>query len=368
MSARVHPRALAVLTALCVIGVAPLLAAAPATARPAGVGVGQDDVTWWLARASAAQTQLAWSGTQLVATWSSGMVDSSLVDVVHEPGSGLTSRPHDADSGTVGGTDHDQDVTVPDRPDGTAYLEAAAAGAPAPLSLLMSHYAVTLDRPGQVAGRPARSLLLRRAGATAARLWLDDATGLLLRREVYDPAGRTTAAMAFLDVTVGPQPLAATASATRSTSPGGIDASRRPGWVCPAGIGSGDSGLVLADARMLRDAPGATPTMHLTYSDGLSSLSVFEQRGTLDPLAVRGYAVAGIAGSRVHVRRGLPTQAVWQSGSTVVTVVTDQPARQLGDVVTAMPPAGPPATTRAGWMASAAGAVLRAARWLTPLR
>ena len=197
MNGRVPPRALAAVTVLCLLGIAPLLVAAPATARPAGVDAATGDVAGWLARASAAQSGLAWSGTRLVATWSSGLATSSLDDVVHEPGRGLTVRAHDAGSGTVAGGGHDQDVTMPDRPDGTAYLEAAAAGAPAPLSLLMSHYDVSLDRPGQVAGRAAHALLLRRSASTAARLWLDDATGLLLRREVYDAAGRTTAAMSW---------------------------------------------------------------------------------------------------------------------------------------------------------------------------
>lgn len=368
MNRRVHPRALAAVTALCLVSVAPLLVAAPATARPASLGAGRDDVTWWLTRATAAQTGLAWSGTRLVSTWSAGLATSSLDDVAHEPGRGLTVRAHDADSGTVTGSGHDRDVTTPDRPDGTPYLEAAAAGAPAPLSLLLSHYDVSLDRPGQVAGRPARSLLLRRGSTTAARLWLDDATGLLLRREVYDAAGGTAAAMAFLDVTVGPEQDAVAGAVAPPARPGGVEAIRRSGWVCPDAIGSGGSGLVLYDARTLSAATSGTPIMHLTYSDGLSSLSVFEQRGTLDPAAVQGYAVMGTGSRRMHLRRGLPTQAVWQSGPTVVTVVSDAPAEQLADVVAAMPSTAPHTTARAGWMAVAAGAVLRAARWVTPLR
>ncbi len=368
MNGRVPPRALAAVTVLCLLGIAPLLVAAPATARPAGVDAATGDVAGWLARASAAQSGLAWSGTRLVATWSSGLATSSLDDVVHEPGRGLTVRAHDAGSGTVAGGGHDQDVTMPDRPDGTAYLEAAAAGAPAPLSLLMSHYDVSLDRPGQVAGRPAHALLLRRSASTAARLWLDDATGLLLRREVYDGAGRTTAAMAYLDVTVTPAAAPVTTTVALAARPGGIDAIRRSGWVCPAGIGAGGSDLVLYDARTLRATDGRTPIMHLTYSDGLSSLSVFEQRGTLDPAAVQGYAVTGAGSGRMHVRRGLPTQAVWQSGPTVVTVVSDVPTGQLAAVVAAMPSTAAPTTAPAGWMATASSAVLRAARWLTPLR
>lgn len=351
---------------------APVCAAAPALAlagSPSAGGGGE--VEGWIVRAAAAQRALAYSGTQLVATWSAGRSDSALLDVVHQPGRGLTTSPHDAGSGTVPGAGQDDAVTTPDAPGGTAYLTEAAAGSPAPLSLLMAHFAVSLVGTGQVAGRPVHTLALRRAGRTVARLWLDDGTGLMLRREVYDDAGRTVSAMAFLDVTVTEAPPGADRPAVTVTpSVDGLAAARRDGWAVPAAIGAD---LVLYDARSL-DADGDgggggdgdAPIMHLSYSDGLTSLSVFEQRGRLAAGAVDGYQPAQVAGHQVHVRPGLPSHAVWQSGAVVVTVVSDEPTGQLAGVVAALPPtAEPPAS---GWLARAARDVLRAARWLTPLR
>lgn len=361
MSTRVRSRTLVllVLGALLVAG-----SASPATATGSRSG----EVATWLARASAAQTDLAWSGTTIISTWSSGQTGSSLLDLVHQPGRGLTVSRHGAGSGTVTGESHDDDVTMPDQPTGTAYLAMGGDGSPAPLLLLTSHYDVALDQTGQVAGRPVQSLMLRRGARAAARLWLDEATGLLLRREVYDGAGRTVSAMAFLDVTItggtgwtAPAPIAATTSAD------GVAAVRRAGWLCPRQIGSD---LVLYDARTVTGSDAgpvagrSTPIMHLSYSDGLSSLSVFQQRGRLDPAALAGYAVTEVGGHRVRVRRGLQTNAVWQSGGTVVTVISDEPAWQLVDVVAALPPSHPVS----GWMAAAARHVLNAARWLTPLR
>jgi len=338
-----------------------LAAAAPATADQAGALASAPDVPRLLERASAAQHQLAYSGTQIVSSWSPDQTGSALLDVVHEPGRGLTTRPHDADSGTTGEV-HDDDLTTPDQPSGTAYLAEAAEGMPAPLSLLLAHYAVALDQGGQVAGRPVTSLVLRRGARPAARLWLDDATGLLLRREVYDMSGRTTGAMAFLEVTITPSATTAARRAAPSTrTPAeGAAAVRRAGWACPSLIGSD---LVLYDARTVSE-PSVSPIMHLSYSDGLSSLSVFQQRGRLDPAALAGYDVQDVGGHRLRVRHGLQTQAVWQSGDTVVTVITDQPAWQLADVVAAMPAS----QNAGGWLTSASRTVLSAARWLTPLR
>ena len=147
---------------------------------------GPSDVAAWLARASAAQAQLAYSGTQLVSAWDGRAGYSQLLDVVHLPGRGLTTRPHGADSGTVAAGRDGEDLTVPDRPVGTSYLADAAGRTLAPLSLLTSRYQVVSEPAGQVAGRPTRGLLVSRQSGVVARLWLDQATGLVLRREVYD--------------------------------------------------------------------------------------------------------------------------------------------------------------------------------------
>lgn len=365
MSARVLARTLS-LVVLAMTAPAlgtPALGEVRTSAVPSDVGV-------WLARASAAQAQLAYSGTQLVSAWDGRTGYSQVLDVVHLPGRGLTTRPHGADSGTLTAGRDGEDLTVPDRPIGTSYLADAAGRTLAPLSLLTSRYQVVNEAAGPVAGRPTRGLLVSRGSAAVARLWLDQATGLLLRREVYDSAGRTVALSAFLDIALGPRapvPLTQVALAGRSWAPSvvGVAAVRRAGWACPRQLGAD---LVLFDARSLQPAATASPVMQLSYSDGLSSVSVFQQRGRLDQAAVADYELRDVGGHRIRVQPGLPARAVWQAGGTVVTVVADDPgeplAQTVAEVVAAVPPAEPAAS---GWLADAARTILRAARWLTPL-
>jgi len=65
--------------------------------------------------------------------------------------------------------------------------------------------------------------------------------------------------------------------------------------------------------------------IHATYSDGLSSVSLFEQRGQLEADSLDGFRRVGIDGAHVAVREGLPTVAIWESEGTVYTMVTDSP-------------------------------------------
>ncbi len=341
---------------------------AAAAASVADATPGDEDVDGWLELAGRAQTDLAWSGTQLVSTWADGRTDSVLQDVVHVPGEGLTTRAHGASSGSTAQRFGADDVTTPDEPTGTSYLAEAADQRAAPIALLHEHFAVALERSGEVAGRSALALVLSRDARPRARLWLDRTTGLLLRREVYDEAGRTERAMAFLDVEVSPAAAGAAPAdgaragdwASWSPSATGVQAVRRAGWRCPDRIGTD---LVLYDARTVATG-GAASIMHLSYSDGLSSLSVFQQRGRLDPGMLGGYVTRDVGGAPVRVRQGLQTQAVWQSGDSVVTVVADDPDQPLGPLLAAMPST----PLRAGWMTRTAHRVLDAARWLTPLR
>ncbi|HMG62311.1 MAG TPA: sigma-E factor regulatory protein RseB domain-containing protein, partial [Streptosporangiaceae bacterium] len=59
------------------------------------------------------------------------------------------------------------------------------------LTLMRQHYVLIYAGPGRADGRAARVVEVRRpAGGLAARYWLDRATGLPLRRELYDQRAR----------------------------------------------------------------------------------------------------------------------------------------------------------------------------------
>jgi sigma-E factor negative regulatory protein RseB len=73
----------------------------------------------------------------------------------------------------------------------------------------------------------------------------------------------------------------------------------------------------------------------MTYTDGLSVISVFEQRGALARSAVAGYLPVTIDGQRLFVKYGLPTSILWASNDMVYTVLTDAPDYALAHIVAA---------------------------------
>ena len=75
-----------------------------------------------------------------------------------------------------------------------------------PLSLLTKAYTLRAGEVDVVAGRNAQQVMAIRPdpdGSVAARFWLDEATGLLLRRELLDPQGSVTHSSVFLAVRPG---------------------------------------------------------------------------------------------------------------------------------------------------------------------
>jgi hypothetical protein len=106
------------------------------------------------------------------------------------------------------------------------------------------------------------------------------------------------------------------------------------GWTCPPRLGR------FALTRLDRLETGAD-VMSASYSDGLSTVSVFEQRGSLRSGGMPGLTRRSFRGTSVYMGLGLPTVAVWGSGGTVYTVVTDAPDETATAVVADLPHAGP---------------------------
>ena len=77
--------------------------------------------------------------------------------------------------------------------------------------------------------------------------------------------------------------------------------------------------------------------MHLSYSDGIATVSVFEQRGRLDADGLAGHHREVVDGHEVWVSGEVPQRVVWTSGETVYTVVADAPERTVDQVVAALP-------------------------------
>lgn len=275
-----------------------------------------------LRRAAAAGNERTYSGTQFVTSWSTAGTSSVVVDLQHAAGHGVEVRLSGA-----GGSGIIEDAAA-------ATLDARA------LAVMERHYTLSVaTQLARCAGRPARVVQARPRGssAVAGRFWLDVATGLVLRRELHDRAGRTVRAAAFVDLQLGaPQPWVGSTHGTAMSRGSALDAAqitglRRAGWQIPGKL---SSGLELFDARTSAGA------LHLSYTDGLFAVSVFSQRGRLDPRSVVGWQYTTMAGTPAWTRPGLSQRVVWAGSDRVYTAVADAPARVVAGAVEAFPVAG----------------------------
>ena len=188
-----------------------------------------------------------------------------------------------------------------------------------------------------VAGREATVVEAReeRTGALRERLYFDDATNLMLRREQIGSGGRVDRAVGFVTLTAP-----TTIATRRAASPHPTHVAQpKPvtevgsAYRAPRTVGRG---YHLVDAY---EQPGGG--VQLYYSDGLFTMSVFEQRGPLDESALpRGGRDETIGGRRVRVYEtpGVDT-IVWGANDVAYSCVTDAPRPDLVAALDALPAA-----------------------------
>ncbi|KWW99273.1 hypothetical protein LI90_907 [Carbonactinospora thermoautotrophica] len=308
------------------------IAPAPGLGGPGLRGTNDPDAVRLLERSVEASSASAYRGVQFVTTWVGRGSRSVVVDLEHRPGTGTVVRPRGA-SGPRGGTSF-----AP--PAGAAPASPGSWTATPAASLLARHYHLVLGGVGPVAGRLARVVEARRRdGTVAARLWIDQASALVLRREIFDVDGTRVRASAFVRFRLLDRaylahlpPPTPGDTGTRATD---LAASCGAGWRCPHALGTA---LTLFGVRRLPGEQG--PAVHLAYTDGLSTLSVFQQKGSLDTvrLAGQGFTRRSLAGTCVHVRDDGPQRVVvWSADGTVYTVITDAPEDVIRAAVAALP-------------------------------
>ncbi|HEU4674394.1 MAG TPA: sigma-E factor regulatory protein RseB domain-containing protein [Motilibacteraceae bacterium] len=313
----------------------------PVTVEPRGVA--DPRAVELLRRAAGAAGATSFTGTQMVSTWDREGAASYLLDVDNEPGAGLSVRVHSSATNPQGAG-----YTTVSGADNVASVGGSATGEE--LRLLLDSYDLSVERSDRVAGRATTVVSAGRpGGGVAARFWIDDASGLVLRREVYDAGGRMVRAAAFVDVDVDvahfvkhPPPLLPGRSG-RELSGAELAAWDERGWACPKTL---PAGLRLVDARSTtagaaggqQGSSAQQPILHLTYSDGLSAVSVFQQRGELDPAGLAGYRPERWAGGReVLVSDGFPRRVLWSARGLVFTVVGDAADDAVDAAVAALP-------------------------------
>jgi sigma-E factor negative regulatory protein RseB len=208
------------------------------------------------------------------------------------------------------------------------------------VALLGRHYVAVYRGTGSAVGRPALIVELYRAdGSLAARFWLDRQTMVPLRRDVYDTSAQLVGEDAFVQVQFGvlaaPPGAAETVRAPARTVcakvavPASLLADLNgQGWRLPAAL-PGDLSLY----AMAQCKTGAGEVADLGYSDGLSVVSLFVQRGTLAP-KMAGWQPVSLNGHLVYVAGHSIT---WAGRGLVYTMIADAPPRTVQEVVASLP-------------------------------
>jgi negative regulator of sigma E activity len=323
------------------IGAGVLLTAVPALAeveRGSGAASsatsGEARALALLERAALAGRGLTYSGTQYATSWRTGGSSSALLELRHDPrhGSVLTA---------VSGSEQEA-LRTPS----TAVLD------PRMLTRLVAAYALEVRGPGRCAGRAASVVDARRTdGQLAGRFWVDQDTGVLLRREVFDGDGRRVRSSAFVELDVAETSAESSADSTAGSSapvqrvapaawsgrerpaPEAVARLRDAGWHVPEDL---PQGFRLFETRR------EDQVLHLAYTDGLSTLSLFAQDGQLGSSGMAGFTAEQVEGRPVWVRRSAPERVVWSGGDRVWTLVSDAPEDAVLAVVAALPRDAPP--------------------------
>lgn len=327
----------------------------PVLAPPARAGA-QPDAAAMLARAARAGREIPHHGQLLWVTWDDRGASAVTVDVEQRDGDLTVRTPGQStvELSDVGGgvVDHEGGWFLPlPRPRGVPFQ---------PARQLDDKYTVTVGGTERLLDRPTTRVEVRRRsdGLLRERLWVDDATGLLLRRETR--AGEQLLRMAVyvsLDLSPPPAepavahadgdtvPLRTLDQGVEPVGPDGLDALRRAGWIVPHELPGGyapDGGFVVA-------APGMQP-LQLVYDDGLYTVSLFAQPGSLDPATLPEGATPARWPSlppdaEVYEWPGaVPQRLVWEAAGTTYSLIGDSPPEEFRAIASALPhdvPDGP---------------------------
>lgn len=291
-------------------------------------------------RAATVTETVGYRGRQTFQASSQGHTFSATVDVESVVGQGTSSQVLNASGQLVGRGFAPQTST-------TRVADSEL------VKLLQANYSLQAWAGARAAQRPATMVEARQLGRLAARWWVDDESGLVLAQQTFDDDGRPAVQVGFSWLqllgsrgvpTVRPTQLAVPSTGTMLTLSAAPELARQ-GWTCPTTLAR------LTLVRLRSSSPGPPTALHLVYSDGLATVSVYEQQGRL---ADGPTGTAWDAGMGAYVQHGTSSLAGWQSGGTVFTVVTDGSAELLAAVVASLPHAPVPEPTtmkriRAGW-------------------
>jgi sigma-E factor negative regulatory protein RseB len=282
-----------------------------------------------MTEATAACGSVAFQGTQMSVWWGPASASASVLQVWHRPGGSILAQPSATAGDPVGESQTNPDAL-------SDQDEAINLTAPL-LTLMRANYVLRYTGTGSVAGHAAQIVEVRRRdGSLAARFWLDTGTKLPLRRELLTTSGQMFSDDTFLSLSVGTRQLHGMPAAdaqpwTGRLTDAHLAALRAQGWSLPATV---PGGLTLFTSTQTSTSSGKV--VELSYSDGLSVISVFVQRGEL-PRSMPGWRRISARGSTVYAIDPDDRSLAWSSRGFVYTVISDAPAAAVDGVVSRLP-------------------------------
>ena len=310
-----------------------------------------------LREAAQAGARVSYQGVEMVSAWGVGGNTTMIADVWHRSGGDTLVQ-----AATAGTVSQGRQASVSDDTDSQA-AEGVLGVTAQLVALLGANYDLAYLGSASADSRPALVVgAWRENGTLAARYWLDQATKLPLRREVFDSSAHLIGEDVFIDLKVGtaaaaaPAAPAATASGTRLT---GVDVSqwRARGWPVPGAL---PGGLTLFEAATAATRSG--DVLDLGYSDGLFVVSVFVQRGDL-PAQLSGWQKITLDGRDVYTGQPDQRSITWAGRGFVFTVMADAPPATLDKAVHTLPYNAPP-----GFWGRLSRGLHRLASWANPFR
>ncbi|ASU86096.1 hypothetical protein CDO52_07710 [Nocardiopsis gilva YIM 90087] len=281
-----------------------------------------------LRRAARAEHGTSYRGVQSVTSGIGSEVETRLVQVVHRAGHGTEY------GGPPGTTGADRVVVTPSPT--LLRMDEKLLGA------LAANYRVTRAGSGVICGRRVTVVeALRANGTVAGRFWIDDDTGLPLRQETRDAAGQVAHSTEFTefrtDVGTATLPMSAHHAWPWKgvTSNAELDDLRAEGWAVPDYL-HWDLPLI----EVWSKGEGEGRVLHLSYSDGLSVVSVFIQRGRLgrESEGTGDGMTAVVQGDgTVYVDDAGQQRRVWETDGFVYTVLADAPEETVRAAVAGLP-------------------------------
>lgn len=288
----------------------------------------------WLRSAATAPRRVSYEGVKTIAVWA-GTVRASEVRVFHRAPDRTRleySVVGDQPARIVVIAGRTQDEYVPAR---RRFIRRIASGPEEggllrSLPQILANYDVRLGPAEFVAGRPAQVIELESKfpGRPTVRLWIDRETRLILRFERLAPGGALQEAWAFLALQVNP-PLAPDLFVLVPPPDVRVETRHTHQWLTVADVAKEvgfaprlpaylPPGYQLLRVRIF--AIRGTPTAALAFSDGVSTVTLFESRVPQGPPAHgRRVRIGSVDGTVTF--RGSAVVLHWNLGGLSFTLV-----------------------------------------------